>query len=183
MARGAHGGPMTGAARRALTLLELLLAISLLGAIAAAGWTWSLAIQRSSAAQRATGLAGQDALACQRLLRDDLLGSVARAPGYALSDEHSLMLVTLHTVPGSTSVGARAVRWTWDAAAGLRRDDGGQVRTLSRRVEVRFRSAGANQALWCDWLAVGAQAVTGTAVARSPTAAAQPLWSLPADSP
>ena len=172
---------MTGVARRALTLLELLLAITLLGAIAAAGWSWSLAIQRSSAAQRAAGLAGQDALACQRLLRDDLLGSVSGSSGYTLADEHALTLITLHTVPGSTSVGARQVRWTWDAAAGLRRDDGGQVRSLSNRVEVRFYSAGANQALWCDWLQVVAVGA-GATPSRVP-ATALPLWSLPADCP
>ncbi len=173
---------MNGAARRAMTLLELLLAITLLGAIAAAGWSWSLAIQRSSAAQRVAGLAGQDALACQRLLRDDLLGSVSGQSGYTLTDEHALTLVTLHTVPGSSSIGARPVRWTWDPTAGLRREDGGQVRTLSTRVEVRFRSAGANQALWCDWLQVVAAPLAGATPVRGP-ATTLPLWSLPADCP
>lgn len=174
---------MRGAARRALTLLELLLAISLLGAVAAAGWTWSLALQRTSAAQRAAGLAGQDALACQRLLRDDLLGSVSGSPGYVLIDEHVLTMVTLHAVPGSGAIGARLVRWTWDADAGLRRDDGGHIRTLSRRIEPRFRSAGATQMLWCDWQQLVVAPAPGMSPAGAPTAVVLPLWSLPVDCP
>ena len=172
---------MMGAARSALTLLELLLAISLLGVIAAAGWTWSLAIQRSSAAQRSVGLARQEALACQRLLRDDLLGSISGPPGYIITDAHSLALVTLHAVPGSTSIGARPVRWTWNPATGICRDDNGQVRILSNRVEVRFRSAGAQESLWCDWLEP--VATTGTLPTATRTAPAVPLWSLPVDCP
>jgi prepilin-type N-terminal cleavage/methylation domain-containing protein len=183
---------MSARGRRAMTLLEMLLAITLLGVVAAAGWTWSLSIQRSSAAIRATELAEQDALACLRLLRDDLLGSIAGGERrYQIVNEQELNLLTLNAVPGSAAVGARPVQWTWDAANGLRRRDGDQMRTLSRRVAVRFH-AGDGDSLWSDWLAVEPHAIPAViptahpAMSTAPAVAPIPgvlLWSLPVDCP
>jgi type II secretory pathway pseudopilin PulG len=98
-----------------MTLLELLIAISLLAIISASACFWIISQGRAS--RSAQSRLGTAALACavQRLLNDDLVVSVPDAMGhhYSLVDDHTLALTTLDRLPGE-SAGFHAVTWTFD---------------------------------------------------------------------
>lgn len=101
--------------RRALTLLELLLAISLLAVISTSACFWIISQGRAS--RSAQSRLGTAALACalQRLLNDDLVFSVPDAMGhhYALVDAYTLVLSTLDRLPGEAA-GFHTVTWHFD---------------------------------------------------------------------
>jgi prepilin-type N-terminal cleavage/methylation domain-containing protein len=103
--------------QRALTLLELLTAISLLAIISTSACFWIISQGRAShAAQSRLGTAAL-ASALQRLLNDDLVLSVPDAMGhhYTLVDDHTLALSTLDRLPGE-SAGFHTVTWRFDPA-------------------------------------------------------------------
>lgn len=101
--------------RQAMTLLELLIAISLLAIISSSACFWIISQGRAS--RSAQSRLGTAALACslQRLLNDDLVLSVPDATGhhYTVVDDQTLALSTLDRLPGEAA-GFHAVTWRFD---------------------------------------------------------------------
>ena len=103
--------------RGGMTLLELLIAISLCGIVAAAVGFWIISQARAQRAARGRLATATLAVSLKRLLDDDLVLAVPDSRGhrYALVDDHTLALTTLDRLPGEP-VGFQEVTWRFDPA-------------------------------------------------------------------
>ncbi len=111
--------------RTGFTLLELLVAFTLLTGLATAVTGWSLTLSRQAAAAARLEQRRQEAWTAVRLLRDDLTFLVTRPgdPPIGREPGGGIRLRTGNPVPGQPA-GVVAVRWLVDPRDGLVRQVG-----------------------------------------------------------
>jgi len=104
-------------AQRGFTILELLLAMTLLAIVSAVAFSWLVSEERSSHAAQRELEALDTAFASIRLLNDDLIEAVPDGSGrrVTLVDADTLTLLTLDHLPGEAP-GFHHVTWHIDRA-------------------------------------------------------------------
>lgn len=126
---------------RGFTLIEVLLAVSLLTMLASAAISWAVAQRRSGALVEERLERLEQALACRRLIDDDLIQ--ATDPGALIrpAEDGVLHVVTLNRVPGEAA-GSHQVEWRYAADQhGLLRVSQGGEGERTRLALPRLRQA------------------------------------------
>lgn len=101
--------------RSALTLLEVLLATTLLALIMAIVGAWSMRLLRLSDRFIQISHQHERDAAVRRLLRDDLLLALSDSDTEQIADRRQLVVRTLHRAAGDGPDGVAAVTWRHDA--------------------------------------------------------------------